>query len=131
MNHTFNISQGCQPERICMTNFTYRHSTPHWEQEVSHLVKLNCHFHKLVELYAVLTATTRFFPDGRGGARARSTPLAALIIIFILTNIQTPIWPLSQTRKRFKLCTKISRGKKFYILLFSQVGGAKRLHSAP
>ncbi len=71
MHQTLNISQGCRPERICMTNVTHKHSTPHWEQEVSHLVKLDCHFHKLVALYAVLTATTHFFPDCCTPRRAR------------------------------------------------------------
>ncbi len=71
MHQTLNISQGCRPEHICMTNFTHKQSTPHWEQEVSHLVKLDCHFHKLVALYAVLTASTRFFPDCSTPRRAR------------------------------------------------------------
>ncbi len=71
MHQTLNISQGCRPERICMMNFTHKHSTPHWEQEGSHLAKLDCHFHKLVVLYAVLTATTHFLPDCGTPRRAR------------------------------------------------------------
>ncbi len=71
-------------------------------------------------------------PDGHGGARARSTPLAALIIIIIISVAkQRAFWGPEHSPLLTKLCTKISPGEKFDILLFSQLGGAQRLHSAP
>ncbi len=71
MHQTLSISQGCRPERICMTIFTHRHSTPYWDQEVSPSVKLDRHFHKLILLYAVPTITTCFFPDCSTPRRAQ------------------------------------------------------------
>ncbi len=71
MHQILNISQGCRPERICMTISTHRHSAPNWDQEVSHLVKLDRHFHKFVPLYAVLTALTCIFPNCGSPRRAR------------------------------------------------------------
>ncbi len=63
MHQTLNISQGCQPEHICMTNFPHRHSAPYWEQEVNLLVKLDCHFLVVVVSHTVRSVTTCFFPD--------------------------------------------------------------------
>ncbi len=78
MHQTLNILQGCQPEHICMTIYTHRHSAPHWEQEVSLLVKLDYHFHEFGVLYTALIATTCFFPDC-------GTPRQALVCELLFT----------------------------------------------
>ncbi len=91
MHQTLNISQGFLPECICMTIFTHRHSAPYGDQEVSPSVKLDRHFHKLVWLYAVLTAPTCIFPDCGTPRRARRCegPFnAACSFNFVLFSVQ-------------------------------------------
>ncbi len=55
-----------------MPTTAHAHCTPYWEKELSLLLKL------LVSAFSPTAA----LPDGRGGARARSTLLAAVILIF-------------------------------------------------
>ncbi len=60
----------CPSEETDMPTTAHAHCAPYWEQEGSLLVKLY-HFHKLVALYAVLTATTCYFPNCDPPRRAR------------------------------------------------------------
>ncbi len=71
LSEILNVCSDCPSEETDIPTTAHRHSAPYWEQEVSHLVKLDYHFHELVVLYTVLTATTCFFPDCSTPRRAR------------------------------------------------------------
>ena len=88
--------------------------------------------HLLVDLWrqgaAVAGALSCRRPELRGGARARSTLLAALIFIFIL---RSHFWRPEHAQKLTKFCTLVRSGEKFDILWSLQKGVAKWLNGAP